>query len=757
MSSAAFAETAASNEPAATIGEVVVTAQFHEQNLQSTPLSITAMNSTALEARGLTNVAAIANGAPNVTLKPLGASFGPSLGASIRGIGQFDFNPALEPGVGIYVDDVYYPTLTGSDLDLLDLDRVEILRGPQGTLTGRNSIGGAIKLVSKLPDRSNSGFIEATYGTDHREELRGAANFAISDQLSVRISGTAKRQDGYVNRIDYGCAFPSSGIPAVQTSGRCLVAKDGGVNYSGLRASIRYRPNDRIDLVITGDYTHSDTTPPAEVLTYASLNNANTNPTSGVPYDSRFICGQYCNYAANAQPDGAWAGPVAAGYPLNATKGSDHDVFDGKGISASLKVDLSDSLNLQSITAHRQYTSTFNTDDDLSPANIGYGQNALNHTFTSEELRLNGKVGGRIKFTVGGFYSDQKTTYFTYQDIRYAPIPLQFVGNDPVPATSKALFGTVFWSPTEALNVTAGLRYTQEAKDYTFVRTNADGTFNPFLGSLTGQTGHYSGSHTDYRVSVDYRWNSSLMTYFTVSTGFKGGGISPRPFNVAQVLPFGIESLTAYEIGAKTDLFDKRVRFNASGFYNKYKDIQLTLLSCPQYGGPGPCAVLTNAGDADVKGVEFEANAIITDGWTVDAAASYLDFQFTRVAAATGLNLGDTLPFAPKWKWNIGTQYVFNLGKAGTLTPRVDVSFQDSVYTNAANGPLNYIPSYTTANAHITWNDPDIGVQATLEVTNLSNKYYYLTKFDLTGAGAGLVKAQPGRPREVAFTVKKTF
>src|SRR6478736_988506 len=155
----AVAQDAAAANDAPAGDEIVVTAQFREQNLQDTPLAITAVNSAMLEARSQTNIAEVANQAPSVTLKPQGAAYGPALGANIRGVGQFDFNPALEPGVGFYVDDVYYATLTGSILDLLDLDRVEVLRGPQGTLSGRNSIGGAVKLYSKKPEGDNSGYV----------------------------------------------------------------------------------------------------------------------------------------------------------------------------------------------------------------------------------------------------------------------------------------------------------------------------------------------------------------------------------------------------------------------------------------------------------------------------------------------------------------------------------------------------------------------------------------------------------------------
>src|SRR5688572_388780 len=178
---AAQDEAAAADAPAG--DEIVVTAQFRAQNLQDTPLAITAVNAEMLEARSQTNIAQVANNAPSVTLKPQGAAYGPSMGASIRGVGQFDFNPALEPGVGLYVDDVYYATLTGSLFDLLDLDRVEILRGPQGTLAGKNSIGGAVKLYSQRPRGDNTATVSAAYGSRDRVDVRASADLGLTDTL----------------------------------------------------------------------------------------------------------------------------------------------------------------------------------------------------------------------------------------------------------------------------------------------------------------------------------------------------------------------------------------------------------------------------------------------------------------------------------------------------------------------------------------------------------------------------------------------
>ena len=756
--------------------EVVVTAQFRTQRLQDTPLAITAIPGELLEQRSQDSLVEVANQAPNVTLRPQGASFGPSIGASIRGIGQFDFNPAYEPGVGIYIDDVYYSALSGANFELLDLERIEILRGPQGTLQGRNSVGGAIRLITRRPDGDGGGFVEAAYGSRDLIGIRAGATFTIAEGLYARVSGTARQQEGFVDRIDYGCAFPASGIPSTQSPARddCVVSRHGGVGYIAARGQLRYHPNTNVDILLTGDYTRDHRTIAPEVLVanQAPGNTLNLSLPPGVAYDNRFICGRYCNYSSFSQPAGVWAGPAAPGIPLIATAGSDESTFEGWGIAANIDIGLTDNLKFQSITAYREWNLDFFADDDLSPASIGLGENALDYWFWSQEVRLNAELHRTLNVTLGAYYSDQRTTYFTFQDIRYAAIPLQFQGNDPVNADNWAVFGTAIWNPLEALTITGGLRYTDEHKDYTFFRRDRSGqNLNPFLGALDGVTGVYNGNRWDYRVSVDYRFSPEVLAYVTTATGFKGGGIGPRPFNPVQARGFDPETLTSYEIGLKLDLFDRRLRFNTAAFYSQYNGIQLALLSCPQFGGPGPCALPQNAGDAHIKGLEFELFARPVDGLQIDASLSWIDFEYQCVfpavvgvagpsacssdPAVVGL-LGERPPGLPEWKWSFGIQYEIPMGNNGTLTPRFDASYFGSTAGGITSGGFP-LPGYTIANARLTWRDDDRNWQVALEVTNLFDEYYYLTTFDLRGAGAGLVKAQPGRPREWAITVTRRF
>lgn len=751
------------------VDEIVVTAQFRAQNLQQTPLAITAVSSAMLEARSQTNIAQVANEAPSVTLKPQGPAFGPALAASIRGVGQFDFNPGFEPGVGVYVDDVYFATLTGSILDLLDLDRVEILRGPQGTLAGKNSIGGAIKLYSKKPTGDGSGFISATYGSRNRLDLRGALDIGLGSGLSARVSGVAKKQDGYVKRIDYGCANPSGGIPALRTAAEgCTVAKDGDVDYQAMRGQLRWEATSNLEINLAADYTHDERHTPGSVLLFANYTGAGfINPYGGaIPLDSRFICGRYCNYAGFQSP--AQAGPLGPLSPngYNQSLSEDRVRLKSYGFSGTIDLDLGDALALKSITAYRNYDAFFGNDDDLSPLTHSLGRSYVKFHSFSQELRLNGSAGpdDLVEYTLGGFYQDQKSVYLTFQDLRYAaPGFPPFLATDTLPASTKAAFAHVAVHPTDRLTLTGGLRYTKEKKSNTYLRNKPNGTPHILLGSLNNVVGRYSGDRIDYRLNAQYQFTPDVMGYVQYSTGFKGGGVSPRPFVAAQVIDFGPEKLASWEVGLKSDLFDRKLRLNLTGFYANYDDIQLTVLSCADISPafPRPCPITRNVGDAIIKGFEVETQIRPVDGLQIDGALSFVDFKYRGGSAgrlaAVGIPQSGTTPYNPKWKWSAGLQYEIPVGGGATLTPRFDAAYQSGIFTNATNGPLSRIQGYTVANGRITFRSASENWEVSGEVTNLFDKYYLLTSFDLTGAGAGISSAQPGHPREWALTVKRKF
>jgi len=803
---------AAQNAPpsnANQIQTVTVTAQFIRQSAQTTPLAITAISASSLADRGQTSLTQVASDAPSVTLLQDEAAFGPAMAASIRGIGQFDFDPALEPGVGIYVDDVYYATLTGSILDLLDLDRVEVLRGPQGTLEGMNSEGGAIKLFSKSPDATPSTDFDALYGSRNHVELRASTDFVlVPDRVFVRLAGVGNHQDGYLHEYDFGCANPSftatatDGVTGTYSvapgftshAGSCQTGEEGGTGYAGGRASLRWAVNDNVDAIFIGDLTNENQENPATSLIYAGpapLNGVAQSPgidnitiptTSGasLPYDSGKVpamipSNPYASYASFCLP--AVTAPLAIpglGSNLNepAYCTSDRTQLESWGASGTVNWIINDDTSLKNILADRGYMSTWGEDNDASAWPVGLGGEYLEHHQFSEELRLNGKWDHLMDYTIGGFYFRELTVYGTHQDLWYATdniIPglpldgfLNFLGNDPVLAHDKAGYLHTVWHLAPKLDLTAGLRYTNQDKDYTYTRLNPEGTTGgsaTLVSALNGYTGTYSASRMDYRGDIDYRFTDEVMGYAQYSTGFKGGGVNPRPFYVSQAIHFNPETLSNYEAGIKSTWLDNTLRVNLDGYFSQYRDIQLSLLNCgfiPSIGALGqgsPCALPYNAGDAHEKGVELETEEHL-GSFEIDASGSYLDFKYVSLNPNTGVTYGMITPFTPEWQGNIGAQYALSLGNAGLLTARLDASTRSGVYTNPVNDEYNRLGGYTTYNAHLTWEPRSDNWQVILQALNLTDKFYWVNIFDLTAAGGGSVTGTPSPPLEIDVEIK---
>lgn len=766
--SASAADTAAPGIEAAApaddgLAEIVVTAQFRAQKLQDTPIAITAVNAATMEQRGQTSLHDLSQQAPNVTLVETGGAFGPGMTSSIRGIGQSDFDPAMSPGVGIYIDDVYYTSLTGSNFALLDLDRVEILRGPQGTLAGANSEGGAIKLYSVKPQGNDSGSVKASYGERNLVDVQGMGDISlIKDMLFMRVSGVSHTQDGYVTRVDYGCAYPSSGIPANGgTGGDCVAGHEGGKSYNGARLALRWLAGDNFEANFAGDVTVDNSEVAAVTLlktnpsaSGAAYGVSNSGLPSTIQYDNRFISSNpyvsYANFCAKGI-----AGNTYCWAPYSHTK--------EYGFNLTMDWKLADALTLKSISGYREFDSAWTNDDDASPlgSSLGYSD-LLNHTLT-QELRLSGAVQSFLDYTVGGYFLNQTTTYVTHQVLDYVFAgSFDFLGDDPVHERDYAGFLNGSWHLTDRLNLNTGFRYTHQLKTYTYNRYNpstiggGDSVF--FAAGFSGTEGKYEGSKADYRVNLDYRWTEELMTYASISTGFKGGGTNPRPYIASQIESFKPETLTAYELGAKSDWFNRALRVNVAVFYNKYRDIQVTLLSCPQFSDGSTtqaCAAPVNGGDAEIYGAELETS-YHWQGLTVDGTYSHQQFQYTYINAASGIPLGATGQGFQPSKWSLGAQYELLVPNGATLTPRLDYVYSAGYFTNANNDANSYQNGYHELNGRLTYRPESSGWEAALAATNLLNRLWYTQTFDLSSS-QGQVYGIPAAPRTVWVEFKKKF
>jgi iron complex outermembrane receptor protein len=769
--SMATAQTATTNTAAAQentgLEEVVVTAQFRHENLQDVPLAITAVNAAMMEARGQTSLHDLGQQAPNVQLVETGGAFGPGMTASIRGIGQADFDPAFAPGVGIYIDDVYYTSLTGSNFSLLDLDRVEILRGPQGTLSGANSEGGSIKIYTVKPQGDETGSVKVSYGQRNLIDVQAMADVPlITDTLFMRVSGITHQQDGYVTRIDYGCAFPASGVPAVGgLQQNCVAGKEGGKDYSGGRVALRWLPAENFEANLTADVTidKSQTAAvtllavnPASPGAFATgLNSFPAGNPNNVAYDNRFVPNNpYISYAS-------FCGFGLAGNNYCFSP----DTYNKQwGTNLTLDWTLAPELALKSITSYREFDTMWTEDNDVSPLSGSLGaEHLLNHTLT-QELRLNGKVGSVIDYTIGGFYLDQVTTYPTHQVLDYVipGVNFEFLGDDPIQETDYAGFANAAWHIVQGLDLNAGVRYTHQEKDYTYNRYNpptiGGGGSLFFPPGFSGTQGKFSGGKTDYRVDLDYRWIPELMTYVSVSTGFKGGGTNPRPFIASQIVPFGPETLTNYELGIKSDWLDHSLRVNLAGFYSKYKDIQVVLLSCPQFSGGNaaePCAAPVNGGDAKIYGVEFEGSYRL-GGLTIDASASHQHFEYTDINPQSGIPQGSPQAGFQPLKWSVGAQYDAHLGNGGTVSPRMDFIYASGYQTVAVPDAFSYLPGYHELNARVSYRPEADKWEAAVVGTNLAGKLWYTQIFDLSGQ-SGADYGIPTAPRTVWVEFKKKF
>jgi iron complex outermembrane receptor protein len=783
---------------------IVVTAQFIEQDAQDIPIAVTALSGDLLDARGQDNTTMIGAQAPSVQLQAGAASQGNSLIAFIRGIGQQDNAPTLEPGVGIYVDDVYFNNVQGSALDLLDIDRIEILRGPQGTLAGKNSIGGAIKIYSKRPDEDRDGYLEASAGNFDAVKIRGGSNFTLAeDELYLRLSGRYNERDGYVQNYDFDCIYVDGG-----SRSDCEDGTLGGVESKGARAALRWLPSDSLEINLGMDFIDDTSEPAANILSSTSPSLAPI--FTGIPGASP-LAWNWFNPGPAADPSlppanlvpvlpaaidpcvyittkdsTPCAALVALGGPIlndgySAFTGF-NNAFTGFSVprensvettNINLNIDwaINDDLQLQSITALREYDVFYGTDDDASPVPVTTQTNTQEHTAFSQEFRLNGRASDSLSYTVGAYFQDTETEIGGNIDLGSSGV--WFLVDDLVETTSYAIFSNVIWSISDQLEFAGGLRYSDDEKTYEFDRLNQDGSSPdacPVIGGqiviipnsncLVGGVNDiepqvFSDDRVDYRLALSYLPTDDITVYGSVATGYKAGGANSRSFFAQQALPHDSEELTSYEIGAKFDLFSKTLRLNTAIFTNDYEDVIATLFDCTAVTGEpfgSPCFLPANLGTAEVSGFEFEFDWAVTEDLYIDGSYSYVDFKYTEGGAAITT---DTIQaYTPETTWSLGAQYDINTS-FGTIAPRVDIVYQDDLYNQPENTQLSFVEDYTLVNASIRWTSPDELWVVALEGKNLTDKYYLYSATDQTASGYGA--AGPAIPRNYMFTVRRNF
>lgn len=784
--------------------EVIVTARYKEEKLQETPLAITAISGELLEARNLTDTTQIDTFSPNTVIQPLGAGWGSTAAAFIRGIGLGDNSLSFEPGVPIYIDDVYFGRPQGAILDLLDLERVEILRGPQGTLFGKNAIGGTVRLISKKPQGDNSGYVEGTYGKFDRLNVRGSYDVSIvPNKLFARFSASSKKRDGYFKILDFECVngpgslgnggtgipvgathntfgfplplnLPAGSVPPAglavnpvtlgsvlgpmdvrAADNGCTVDRLGDEDVVSTRAAFRWLASDDVEVNFNADWMQIDQKGPADKFTIfvpSHFFNASSNqnvmvPVFGVPWDNRFKTDSlYTNYER-------WGSDPLTHHDIQNVNDMEH-----WGFSGVIDWNVMENIHAKSITAYRDFVNTFGRDSDGTPLPIDHTWDTSKHDQFTQEVQVTGlSFDSRLDWVVGGFYYKANDSNQGWNFL-YPFILSTNNHKDTQDIKNWAVFfhGTVH--VTDKLDFTGGIRYTEDDKTAHIFRQDFI-TGNVIIPNAVVAV---KANQWSPKAGFSYQWTDDLMSYFQWSTGFRGGGFGPRPADIEQVEQggFGVEELETYEVGAKSDWMDKRLRVNADWFWSIYSNQQQFI---QQFDSTGAIWFrTTNTGESRYWGVEVEVQAEPIDKWLLEGSMGYTNFRRTDPGSTflcTELPNGDNCPSArtPEWNAAIGSQYTWTLGgNAGSLTLRGDMSYMSRIFFSPDDPVHGFQGGYSLLDARATWDSPDQAWSVVVYGTNLTDRGYFNGKLSLVGV-LGREQGNPAAPREWGITVRRSF
>ncbi len=763
-SSLAYAEEAEEAEMISALEEIIVTARKRSENIQETPIAITAFSTTQLEQRSLTNLMEIGAYIPNVVMNssPSSSGGGNNSQIYIRGIGQSDFLFTTDPGVGIYVDGVYHPRTLGGVMDLLDLERVEVLRGPQGTLFGKNTIGGAISMTSQKPMGDGTGYLEVTTGRFDRLDIRGSFDVALSDSLAAKVSMSSKNRDGIGKRLEFGTD------KVLDTS--------GDENATSARIALRWEASEDVTIDFTADYTRERNKGVPVILSFVDDNgaefgglgglwNALVGGPAGLPFTSAFVIGDGNRYDSYAT-------------------GGNENTLDAYGFSMDIDWTVNENLSFRSITAYRAMEAFFNSDTDGSPLSFVATDQVQDQNQISQEFQLTGTaMGDRLNWMMGVFYFDEfgrddnvvRLASGLYDALEALPGPLNGSplgaptapggpGNpinvvldldldifNEIDIKSYAAFSQATYEISDKISLTAGVRYSYEKKDYYLNHFR----FNSGVPTVADTTVSDSWSSFTPMASLDYRVSDDALVYASITQGFKSGGFNGRPITDGQVSSFDPETVLSYEIGFKTDWYDNRLRLNGAVFYADYTDMQLGSISADENGVLA--LRIQNAGKATIKGFELELQARPVANFDIIGSLGYVDFEITELdAGVQDFNLNTQAMKTPEWNFSLGAQYTVEINSSSEISLRGDWTYQSETEQNVQNTDLIRAPGYGLVNTRLTYSNLDNDWEIALFVTNLTDKAYITSGYQ-TLTSFGTANLIYGRPREWGLTVKKRF
>jgi iron complex outermembrane receptor protein len=725
---------AQAQEPEAGLEEVVVTAQRVETDIQKTPVAVTALTGDFLRDYDFRQVTSIEGAAPNLNFAASTGGASSQVSAFIRGVGEFDFLLTTDPAVGLYIDGVYLARTFGANLDLADVERVEVLRGPQGTLFGKNNIGGAINLITRKPEGSGRTDAELTGGSYNSWRASITSDIPLGDDVALLLSAAGRKSDGWQDRPG---------------------ADGGEENRVGARAALRFTPSDTFESTLALDYVDQDQTNyPNNMVVY----DPNASPFLGLFNGFVSPTNPCCTPNESIDESGVTEGLLP------------HDDLESLGVSWFNNWTLAGGSVLRSITAYRETEALFGRDGDNSGLDYNGDVHDEEHDQFSQEFQLASQGNESWNWIAGLYYfreeTDDRTRLVTADGLfgglsalepivdlndlsnpltqlflaRYAlDFTIDFDNNQTT--TDYAAYFHGDYSFAERWTAGFGLRYTNEEKEFHQTATRAASqtpllipvdpfTAQPILtpANLATPSDACSDLEADgsFRCEADWddlsgeaslgvQWTDDIFAYGKYSRGFRSGGINGRPVQLSLVQDYDPEFLDSFEVGLKTLLADRRVRLNTAAFYNKYKDIQVLLIR-------GASVVIDNAAEATIYGLEVDFEAQPTDALFLRGSLGLMENEFDDWSDDTGDFTDRKLRNSPEMTANFLAAYTADLGGNGSLRPWAEVQYQDEMFLDGENTPELRTPSRTLVNAGIAWASPGDRWEVEAHVTNATDE-----------------------------------
>lgn len=724
-SSMAMAQDVAAQDDQTALDDVVVTARRREESLQDVPVAVTAVSGEQLEAKGAADITELARSTPSLTLNAARGS-NSTLISFIRGVGQQDPLWGFDPGVGLYVDDVYIARPQAAVLDLFDVERLEVLRGPQGTLYGRNTIGGAIKYVTRRIDADEpEGQIRASYGSYNQRDLVASTELPFSDTFKVSAALGRYLRDGFGTNLNTGNEHYNKDVTA-------------------FRASAEWAPSDNLFFRLAGDLVNDDSN--------ARHGHRQVAPIPADPYDT------------------------------NAGAG-DRNRVQTKGLSLTGEWTLNDMLTLKSITAHRDGSTRGNIDFDNLPQPILDIPARYDDEQFSQEFQVLIDAG-RLTGVAGVYYLDASASGAFDTVVGLANLTTLTSGS--VDTTSYAVFGDFSYDVTDALSISVGGRWTHDEKEGTVFRQRYLGIRSPFFGNTAATPFLGEAPRTNYtrtrefekftpRVSVSYEFGDDLTAYASWSQGFKSGGFDMRGDAVlypATVNGYNPETVETYEIGLKGSLLDRRLSFATAIFDSSYEDQQITT----QYpAGATIASVVDNVGSSSIRGWEFEGRFRATDNLSFNGSLSYIDAQFdqflayiptgplnatcpTQVGCFVDVSSQRNFQNTPEWQGSLGARYDWMMEGGAMISFLPSVAYRGDYQQFETPAPLLDQEAYWLVDASVVWTSASDRLTFGVHGKNLTDERYKVGGYSFPGALTGdSIIAFYGAPRTVTATLGLKF